>query len=233
MSQAESLLQLQELELAIIRGQKRIAEITAILANDEQIAQAQAQVHGVQQVLTPLRAKARNLELEMQSNTEKVQTTEKQLYSGKVKNTKEMQDMQAEIASIRKRNTEIEETLLETMMLVEEQEAALVSADSALKATVGERASEKRHLVDEQATLQSQVSGLRKQREAAMQSIDPSALAKYNALRPKKNNHPVAILRENTCGACGVEQTMAIEREARIGQSLATCLSCGRILVYK
>ena len=32
--------------------------------------------------------------------------------------------------------------------------------------------------------------------------------------------------------ACGVRQTMAIEREARQGEKLVACENCGRILVY-
>jgi predicted nucleic acid-binding Zn-ribbon protein len=233
MSDAEALLHLQDIEMGIVRGQKRLNEIAQILADDAQVAQAQAQVTSAQQTLTPLRAKARSLELEIKSNTQKANASEEQLYSGKVRNTKEMQDMQAEVASLRKRNGELEETLLETMLAADEADGALRDAEQSLRQVVEERAGEKRHLLDEQTALQADISGLRKQRESALQVPSPDSLARYNALRPAKKGHPVAIMRGNLCTACGVEQDMAIERLARQGQSLVTCLSCGRILVYK
>ncbi len=100
MTLADALLHLQDLELALVRGQKRLQEITAALGNDAQVSAAQAELTTAETTLSPLRARARNLELEIQGNTQKAKASEDQLYSGKVKNTKEMRDMEAEIAAL-------------------------------------------------------------------------------------------------------------------------------------
>lgn len=233
MSQPEALLRLQDIELHLLRDQKRLAEIAALIADDRELSAAQAAVAQAQEALVPLRTRARNLELEIQSNGQKAQDTEKLLYSGKVKNTKEMQDMQAEIAALKRRNGELEDHLLEVMMSVEDHEAALADAEAALRQTEEARGSTHETLRDEQATLEREVARLKTQRETALQEITPENLAKYNALKPKKHNQPVALLQNGSCSVCGVEQTMAIERQVQVGQSLVTCLSCGRILVYK
>jgi predicted nucleic acid-binding Zn-ribbon protein len=54
-----------------------------------------------QKTLTPLQSRARNLELEIQSTSEKIRLTDQQLYSGKVRNPKELQEMQQEIQSLK------------------------------------------------------------------------------------------------------------------------------------
>ncbi len=217
----------------MLRCQKRLNDIAALLADSRMTDAAQAHVAAVQQALSPLRAKSRNLELELQSTTQKLQATEAQLYSGKVKNPKEMQDMEQEIAALKRRRGQLEETLLEAMMAVEDQESELRTADATLQRLSAERQDANRDLTREQAQLQTQLAALRAERDAVAAGISAENLAKYNALRPRKNNQPVALLEAGSCSVCGVEQTLAITREAQLSQSLVTCLSCGRILVYK
>ena len=233
MSLADSLLQLQELELALVRGQKRLQEITAALADDAQVSAALAGAQAAEKALSPLRTKARDLELEIQANSQKARASEDQLYSGKVKNTKEMRDMQAEIEALKRRNAELEETLLETMMSVEEAEATQTDAEAKLSDVRASQASDQLALTDEQSALQTQVARLKEQRKTALTAIPADVLARYTALRQPKNNQPVAVLQGESCGVCGVEQTMAIVRQVQLQQSLVTCLSCGRILVNR
>jgi predicted nucleic acid-binding Zn-ribbon protein len=233
MSLAESLLHLQDIELAFVRGQKRLQEITAALADDAQVSAASAELQAAEGAVVPLRAKARNLELEIQSNTQKANASEDQLYSGKVKATKEMQDLQAEIEALRRRKTELEETLLETMMSLEEAEATQTSAEAHLASVRASRGDAMQALIDEQTTLQAQIATLREQRKPAMAAIPPDVMSRYSALRQPKNYQPVSVLRDESCTVCGVEQTMAIVRQVQLGQSLATCLNCGRILVSR
>jgi uncharacterized protein len=232
MYQAQALFQLQEIDLNILRRQKRLSEIAAILADDQQVAAAQAQVTAAQQALTPLRTRARNLELEIQSSGQKAQSTEDQLYSGSVKNTKEMRDMQQEITALRKRRGELEETLLDTMVSIEDGEAALKDAETELARVLETQRDAHGHLIDEQVELQAQVAKLREQRELALKTVEPDNLTRYKTLRQKKGSQPLALLQGSNCGVCGVQQTMAIEREVRQGQSLVMCQNCGRILVY-
>ena len=74
MNQAEALLHLQEIDLSAIHIQKRVGEIEAALADKQVLIEAQTQISATQQVLAPLQKKTRNLELEIQGNTEKIQT---------------------------------------------------------------------------------------------------------------------------------------------------------------
>lgn len=233
MSQAQALYRLQEIELNFLRGQKRLNEIAAILADNHAVAEAQHQVKTAQQALTPLHTRARNLELEIQSNADKVGASDMQLYSGRVRNPKELQDMQQEIQSLKKRSAALEDTLLEVMQAVEDAEAGLAQAEANLRAVTADWENQNRQLLDEQSHLKSDLERVLQQRKQALTDVSADSLAAYNALKPRKQNQPVAVLDGDSCTACGVEQTMAIISETDRSATLPRCLSCGRILVRK
>ena len=81
-------------------------------------------------MLPPLKTRAHDLELDMSGTLQKATAAEEQLYSGRVKNTKEMRDMQQEIAALRKRHGELEESLLELMMTIDDGETAVTDAET-------------------------------------------------------------------------------------------------------
>src|SRR5262249_14179465 len=160
-----------------------------------------------------LKSRARDLELDMTGTLQKANTTEDQLYSGRVKNTKEMQDMQQEIAALRKRHGELEESLLEVMMSLDEREAVLKDAEAGLNAALYARKDSHRALLDERADLRNQVPRLKTQRTNAPKPIAPESLQLYTQLQPKKRNQPVAVMRGDSCTACGVQQNATIARQ--------------------
>lgn len=233
MTQAEALYHLQEIDLSISQAQKRLSEIAAALTDNQAILEAQDLVNAAQKELIPLQTKSRNLELEIQSNTEKIRITDQQLYSGNVRNPKELQDMQQEIQSLKNRNHDLEDTLLENMMLVESAEAELASRQAVLQRLTSDWESEHQHLLEEQKRIQDDLTVFSQKRDGALPPITPDSMKVYNSLRPRKNNQPIAPLINGSCSICRVEQDMAVISEVRKGQKLTACTNCGRILVYK
>jgi uncharacterized protein len=233
MNQPEALYHLQEIDLGLLRCQKRLAEITTALTANQAVAAAQERRAQAESALKPLRVRAKNLELENQTNAQKAKTTEAQLYSGRVKNPKELQDMEHEIAALKKRNVELDDELLEVMVATEEADAAVAEADTSLRQATAAWEAEHTHLLDEQGKLQAEVTSLQRRRIEAVKTVTPENLKYYETMRPKKNHQVLALMKDGSCTACGVRQTMAIEREVRQGEKLVACENCGRILVYK
>jgi predicted nucleic acid-binding Zn-ribbon protein len=233
MTQAEALYHLQEIDLNLVRIQKRLSEIHTALTNNQTIIEAKESVTAAQKALTPLHTKARNFELEIQTNADKIRLTDERLYSGKVRNPKELQDMQQEIQSLKKRNSELEDSLLEVMVEVEGAETSLKKAEIQLQQITQNWENEHSHLLDEQIRLKAELTQVQQQHESAVKAVEPENLKTYNNLRPRKNNQPVALLINESCSVCRVEQNRAVVSEARKSQSLVLCQSCGRILVFK
>ncbi len=231
MSQAEALYRLQEVDLDTAQTRRRLQEIAAALTDSSAVQAAQAQAEAARQALLPLRQRSRSLDLETQSNVEKTRTADERLYSGAVKNPKEMQDLQQEIDSLKKWRGELETQLLETIFATEEAEAALGEAEAALAQATAAWENAHRGLLAEQADLKSRLEHNRQRRERALSELTPESLRIYDTLKAKKHNQPIALMQGATCGICGVAQNMAVEREARQGFQLAYCTNCGRVLV--
>lgn len=231
MSQAEALYRLQEVDLDTAQTRRRLQEIAAALTDSSAVQAAQAQAEAARQALLPLRQRSRSLDLETQSNVEKTRTADERLYSGAVKNPKEMQDLQQEIDSLKKWRGELETQLLETIFATEEAEAALGVAEAALAQAAAMWENAHRGLLAEQADLKSRLEHNRQRRERTLSELTPESLRIYDTLKAKKHNQPIALMQGATCGICGVAQNMAVEREARQGFQLAYCTNCGRVLV--
>ena len=232
MAQAEALFNLQKIDLEIIRDRKRLKEIASALEDSEVIVQAQKQVDEAQEQLKPLRADMRNLELEIQSNTDKSKQSDQRLYSGNVKNPKELQDLQNEIASLKKRNEVLEDRLLEQMMMVEEAEDTLEERTGTLETVTSEWEQEHQDLLTEKSELEADVERLFEQRNSALKNVHDDNLKLYDTMRKQKANKPISALSGRTCSICGVEQTMSTEQEVKRGAELINCSNCGRILAY-
>lgn len=233
MTQTDLLYQLQEVDLKIRKCQLRLSEIDAQLADQQALLAAQAEVDGAQAALTPLRAQARKLEHEIQTTLEKAKESEQALYGGRIRSPKELQDLEQETAALKRHQSQLEETLFAVMMEIETGEATLAAAQTELQQVTEAEAGDHRDLIAERAALQQRQAQLESERAAAATQIEPANLKLYESLKPRKGHQPVAIMRGNSCTVCGVEQTLANERAANLGQKVVLCESCGRILVFR
>jgi predicted nucleic acid-binding Zn-ribbon protein len=231
MNQAEALFHLQEIELGILRRQRRLNEIATALENSEIVQTAQKRVDNAENALRPLRAKMKDLELEIQSNVQKTKATEQRLYGGTVKNPKELQDMQQEIASLQNWHGELENRLLEAMVAVEDAESEEADSQANLESVTATWERDHQDLLDEKTQLEQQVADLKQQHKNALTHVTPDSLKTYTSLKTRKNNQPVAAMNGRTCAVCGIEQTSALAQEVRRGAVLVYCEGCERILV--
>ncbi len=229
-SQATLLYRLQTVDLAIAQRRTRLGEIDAELGKDEQVAQARNRLETADRALKPWQARARDLDLEIKGLVQKIEQTDRALYSGKVSNPKELQDMQGELESLRRRQSQLEDELLEAMVRSDEGQAAVSEAQKTLQEAQALWAGSQSDLLLEKQRLERELVDLTERRTQAAAGAEPSSLAKYEALRPKKRGQPVALLNGDSCMTCGVEQTSMITQRVRQGNQLVYCESCGRIL---
>ena len=231
MNPALQLYQLQQLEQSALQARRRLQKIAQELADDAEIQGAEALCQEIRDFLRPLRNRLRDLELETAGNEEKIHNTGEMLYSGTVKSPREMQDMQLEVASLTRRNGDLETRSLETMMAIEEAESRMADAEQALREVMGRRGDAHKELILERDTLMNSLPDLERRRQTALEKIQPELQRRYAALKPRKGGQPVARMEGNSCTLCGVAQNITAEREVKQGRRLVSCANCGRILV--
>src|SRR5258708_11934770 len=116
MSAALGLFRLQQVDSQVSQIEARLAKIRAVLENDEDLNAALAQAEEADAKQGDLERVQRKWETEAQSQQIKIQQAESSLYGGSVRNPKELQDLQSDIASLKKHLALLEENELEAMI---------------------------------------------------------------------------------------------------------------------
>jgi len=226
---ARLLYELQEIDQAIETKRQRLNDVEAQLGESETLRKARVRLEAVQQRLAQIERTQREQELELQSLTDKLKAEENRLYSGRVKNPKELAGLQKEVRYLKRRRDKLEERLLETMVTREEIQAQVDQAMSFLQELETQWKHQQASLLDEQRGLQEELAYLQQRREHLLQRLERDALDNYNYLRRTKGT-AVAPVEHGLCGGCRVAlPTVDLQRAQ--GQELAYCSNCGRILV--
>ena len=159
----------------------------------------------------------------------KIEQAESSLYGGRVQNPKELQDLQKDVASLKKHLSTLEERELEAMLAAETADKNLQNANTQLELIQARLGSEHKKLIADQSTFVMELENLVEEREATLAPIDSSLLQIYEDLRQQRRGIAVAEITDNACAACGGTLNSAIQQSAR-SQKLVNCPTCGRII---
>ncbi|HLD93800.1 MAG TPA: C4-type zinc ribbon domain-containing protein [Anaerolineales bacterium] len=230
MSSAFKLLRLQQVDSQLDHVKSRLAEIERMLANDEVVKQAQITLQEAEQSRETAQKELSRADEEVKAIQAKLKENQEHLYGGKVRNPKELQDLQMEAESLNRHLRALEDSELEKMMALEERQTEAKVADGALEAVRAQRAAENRTLGSEQNKLLAEAERLQEERSTNLNSIDERDLKIYDGLRASKGGIAVAKVQNKTCGACGAELSASLAQAARSPNELTRCDNCKRIL---
>ncbi len=229
-SRASAIYRLQKIDTAVDQRLAQLADLEAKLAANPVVQQAQADLAAAQNELTAARRQAKALDDENRSLAARIKESEERLYSGKVKNPRELQDLQADIVSLKRQRDTLDERQFEALETVELAEKREAESRDALSAAESARAAEQRDLLQSKNEIETLLAKLEGEREAALISVNAEDRPTYDALRKQKRGTAVALLVDGTCSACGVAPSSSRIQAARQGGELVRCGNCGRIL---
>jgi uncharacterized protein len=230
MSQTFKLYRLQQIDSQLDRIQARLRQIEIALNDDLALQNAQKNLDQASQQLEAQRKSLQKAEDQVREQRLKIEQTESTLYSGKVRNPKELQDLQNETAALKRYRGTLEDRQLEVMIAVEEAEASQQEYRLALEEEQAQFQQKSTKLTQEQDTLKSELGRLESEREAAVRSIEAADLTLYNQLRQQRRGIAVAKVSDNACSACGTTLSASLLHAARSPSQIVRCDTCGRIL---
>ena len=233
MGKAEDLYRLQTIDLEIEQKTRRLEEVKARLTGNEEVERARLVLQESEKELSRWRTKLRDQELEMRSLTSKITSVEDRLYSGRIKNPKELANLQDESLYLKRKKSELEDRILESMIEVEEGEARVREQKERLAHLEAEWQATQARLIAEQEELTKRLSQLQAERIKLRKTIQAEDLALYEDLRHRKGGIAVALLEGELCRGCGVTLPASKVQKARQGNTLILCGSCERILYAK
>jgi predicted nucleic acid-binding Zn-ribbon protein len=224
------LYQLQGVDSETDAKRARLDEVNALLGENQEVRDARDQLGAAEEQVQAAQARTRDVELEIATLDSKTKATTDRLYSGTVKNHKELQDMEQELEALGRRRAVLEDSLLEEMVELEESQSATEQAQLNLKAAEDKWTASQGDLADEKQSLEARLAELEIEREGILVQVDADSLAAYETLRTQRGGVAVAMVRDGVCMACGVEPTSSVAQKARHGELDARCPTCGRIL---
>ncbi len=230
MSRAAALLQLQQLDLELDADRARLAAIEAELGDNAAVRAVQRESVEAQAQLHSARVALQQLEYDSQDLNVKIADIDKRLFDGAVTHPKQLQDLQKDLESLRRRRAALEEKQFEALMAAEAAEVRCNALQTALEQAEADAARAHGGLLDERSKVQASVARLETAREALTGSIPPADRELYDRMRPGKRGRPVSRLEDGMCAACGVAPSSSRSQSVRQGNELILCGNCGRIL---
>jgi len=209
MAWPQALIRLQEIDQTLKTHKERLLEIERALQDTAALQAAEQEAQARAEAARTARQVQETLEFELSQVQVKRDLTEKALYGGRITNSRELQDLQAELQALTRRIATLEDRLLEAMLASEEANHAAEQARAALETLRTENQARQTALEEERSQLQREIADLQAEREQTAAIIPPSALDAYRYLYDRTGGMPVARLSGNICGVCGVEQSPA------------------------
>ncbi|MFC1875518.1 zinc ribbon domain-containing protein [Chloroflexota bacterium] len=228
MSTAQKLYQLQEIELEIESDEKALSRCLGRLGESEAVKGVRSRIQSVRQQMTGLEKKQHSAEWQVEDIETKLTAVKETLYSGRIKNPKELASLQQEEKSLEVQRDRLEEGTLETMEQVEVVTADLAALNSELGELEDGWRSQQQELSAEIERLKKSISGLKEKQKLALVGIDTRTIDYYNQLK-KQKGWAVAKIEQGTCRSCRISLSTAELQRAR-GEQIVECNSCRRIL---
>jgi len=230
MSQVFKLFRLQQLDSHLDHARGRIDQINKQLADNQVIRLAEDQVNLANKNLNDAYKVLSKADNEVKSQRLKIEQTEAALYGGKVRNPKELQDLEKDVESLRRYLGVLEDRLLESMVGLEDAEIVYNKYTSEYQSILSSTETQHSLMRGELDTLMNEIDRLEKERSSTADTIESGDIKLYEQLRQQKRGVAVSKVSDNACSACGSILTPGMVQGAHSPTQLVRCPFCGRIL---
>lgn len=228
MSVAQQLYQLQAVDLELESNEQALRQVTSQLGESEVVIGFRQKLALERQHFEELGRQQRSLEWEIDDLSNKLTTAEKELYSGRIRNPKELTNLQQEINGLKTRRNQLEDKALEIMDQIEVANKSVATIGNELKTRESEWQSQQQQLAASLGQLKTTLANLKDKRRLLAAEIDPQATEVYQELK-KQKGIAVAKVEQGICRGCRISLPVSELQSSRSGR-LVRCSSCGRIL---
>jgi len=228
-SQLQFLIELQKFDLRIFQIQDSQRKAPDLLKSAETPLQdLLSRLQALKNLGESLVKQQRSAERELATQEDLLHKVRSRL--SELKTNKEYQAHLFEIEQARKKKDSIEESVLETMQRVEENEQAVKELEEQAKEAQKVFDVEKGRLESQIAELAKELADLNQQQQAVADRIEKPLLTRYNRLKTMRKGFAVAEVQDGACGGCRLQLPPQLVAEVRRGDDLLDCSYCHRIL---
>ncbi len=219
---------LQTLDIQLRTSEQRQAEITSRLGDSREVASARQRLDALAQRLDKETKELHTAEWTVGDLSIKLAKIEETLYSGRVRNPKELSGYQQESDELKGRRDKAEDQAIEAMSRSELTIASVSDTTVELTKLEADWRSRQSELSAELEELTLAHAGLTQQRAETVSGISTNAISVYQLVQKQKGT-AVARVEQGTCRGCQISLSTTELQQVRSGD-LVRCSSCGRIL---
>lgn len=234
MQESTALLELQALDVEILRAKKRLEDLpekTAILESRAK----QREIAGMRQkadlLLRKLQAEIKARSDETATITEKLAGEQQKVMS--TTDHRAVQSITREMDGLRRRVDKLEMESLKYMERVEKAQAQLVTIDEALAKLADKEAALVKRFQEVGGALQQEIADLEAKRTKLASQLDADLLGRYERARESKGGLGVGKLEGDTCSACRMSLPAERLRDLHNGPDIGLCPECRRLIVVR
>lgn len=230
MSRPFKLFRLQQIDSQLDLLRSQLIQVEKALADDSEKRQIENKLSQFKEDLAEKRNVLRSSEFETQQQRIKIEQTEAALYGGKVRNPKELQDLQNESAALRRYLSALEDRQFEAMLAEEDASHQFEEINKEYDLFLQESTKINHQFIFDRERLLKEIANSEDERKAAAAVIDSEDLTIYQQLRTKRRGVAVSKVVDKACSACGSTLSAALLSATRSPNHLNLCESCGRML---
>ncbi len=224
------LYQLQKIDTSQHAAELTVKKTQDEIADETLIKRAEQNLQAAATALDTEKIRIAELERKITENKNKITQFSSSLYSGKISNPKELQDLQLEIASLEKNVSTLESALIERMEVFEELQATLDFNEKEVATLKNQKIEQKNILLEKLENGNKEVERFAKEKQGIRVQISSDLLEVYDRLSITKKGVAVSLVEEGCCQACGTTLTPSQCQQAKNHSTLTYCPNCGRIL---
>lgn len=229
MSYLYQLIKLQTLDHTIAEDKSKLGNILRAKQEPSELIERRQAVDTLGQKIQKLKTHLKDEELELGSVSDKLSQNQQRMYSGKVKNPKALQDLELESESLGRRQTVLEDQMLETMTVLETDELQYDEQSAVLTAQEETWQQKLASLENEQRDVALRLNEYLSERTKQTAKIEGSLLKEYEHLLKSKKGLAVCPVSYEMCQGCRVTVNNAVIRAIDHGE-IVQCPNCQRIL---
>ena len=230
MSLVLNLYRLQQVDSHADQINARLKVIDDAIQHNAALTEAKAQFEAAEAALKTAERILRQTENDAQNQRIKIEQAESSLYGGQIKNPKELQDLQNDVASLKRHQATLEDKQLEAMLAFEDAQGQFKEKQNIFVTVQARVLAENRTLADEHEKLTRENASLMVERNATLTAMDEAALKLYEQLRLTRRGVAVTKVADGACVACGGNLTPAMQQSAKAPEQITRCPNCSRIL---
>ena len=226
------LLDLQDVDLQIDRLLNRrhgLPELDDYQAADAALQAINAELGEAGRALRQTSLELDKAEGELAIHEERKNIEERRLFAGGL-GARETEHLRQEVQMLGRQGTELEDAILVSMEIREQQEAVVAELEKSQAQAEAEKAQLEALVTAEWKVIDAELARKESRKEGIIPLIPPDLLDLYDELRPTKQGVAVGRLAEGVCGGCHLKLSAA-EQVAVQREDPPRCLHCRRILV--